>query len=106
MKWGYFIIMTYSPALIWSILTLRVLFKYPRIHQVWPKTLLAGVLLSAAPYPLGYYLCRKVALSCPASIGPVTDFLVMTGAVLIGLVLAGVWNKGFEALLRKKDGGK
>lgn len=106
MKWGYFIIMTYAPALLWSIFTLPVLFKYPRIHRVWPKTLLAGILLSSAPYPLGYYLCRKTALSCPASIGSVTDFLVMTGAVLIGIVLAGVWNTGLDALLRKKNGGK
>lgn len=101
MKWFYFALVTYAPALVWSVLTLPILFKYSAIHRFWPKTLAAGVLLSAIPYPLAYYVCRKVGFSCPSNIGPITDFLVMTGTVCLGVVLAGIWNLGFDRMLRK-----
>lgn len=101
MKWFYFVLVTYAPVLVWSIMALPVLFKYPGIHRYWRKTVSAGFLMTAIPYPLGYYLCRKIGLSCPSSMGATADFLVMTGTVLLGIALAGLWNTGFDRMLRK-----
>jgi predicted acetyltransferase len=101
MKWLYFALVTYAPVLVWSVLGLPVLFKYPGIHRHWRKTVSAGFLMSAIPYPLAYYLCRKVGFSCPAATGSMADFLVMTGTVLLGIALAGLWNAGFDRRLRK-----
>ena len=101
MKWVYFGVIIYAPALVWSVLLLPVLFKWSGIHRFWGRTLISGLLLTLIPYPLTYFICRKSGLNCPANIGQVADFIVMTGTVFMGLVLAGVWNKGFDRMLRK-----
>jgi hypothetical protein len=102
MKWFLFAVVTYAPTLVWSLLTLPLLIKWPRIHKAWKRNLVAGAALTLLPYPLGYLLCHKSGLGCPGDFGKAADFAVMTGTVLLGFVLAGVWTRGLGVLMSRR----